>query len=89
MQREFNSTDCKQQKMTSYNGHRSWNAWNVSLWLGGEEHLYRMCVDVMSKYKRAGLAADFLVRFVLDHETPDGAKYNKLSVKLFLESLEE
>ena len=75
--------------MTSYNGHRSWNAWNVSLWLGGEEHLYRMCVDVMEKYNRAGLAADFLVRFVLDRETPDGAKYNKLSVQLFLESLEE
>ena len=75
--------------MTSYNGHRSWNAWNVSLWLGSEENLYRMCVDVMEKYNRAGFVADLLVRFELPAETPDGAQYNRLSVKLFLESLEE
>ena len=74
--------------MTTYNGHRSWNAWNVSLWLGSTEPLYRMCVDLMRKYRNASLAADFLVQFVLASQTPDGAKYNKLSVKLFLESLE-
>ena len=48
-----------------------------------------MCVDVMKKYNRAAFVADLLVRFELPAATPDGAQYNRLSVKLFLESLEE
>ena len=28
--------------MTAYNGHKNWNAWNVALWISGDESLYRM-----------------------------------------------
>ena len=28
-----------------YNGHRSWNAWNVALWLSNEYNLYQEIVD--------------------------------------------
>lgn len=26
--------------MKEYNGHRSWNAWNVSLWINNDKSLY-------------------------------------------------
>ena len=29
-----------------YNGHRSWNAWNISLWINNDEGLYRRAVDL-------------------------------------------
>ena len=31
--------------MKEYNGHRSWNAWNVALWLSNEYDLYQEIVD--------------------------------------------
>jgi hypothetical protein len=30
-----------------YNGHRSWNAWNVSLWLNNDEGLYNLMVEAI------------------------------------------
>ena len=38
--------------MNEYNGHRSWNAWNVSLWLGGDECHYDMASNLIKHVKR-------------------------------------
>lgn len=75
-----------------YQGHRSWNAWNVSLYIANEEPLYRAGVDACRRSKNWRMA---VVRFYQmtglnsTAKTPDGAVYNVLSVKLALQGLEE
>ena len=44
--------------MSEYNGHPSWDHWNVALWFGNDEPLYRMA--------RAAANADALTFFLQD-----------------------
>ena len=66
--------------MATYNGHRSWNAWNISLWINNDEGLYRHARELVEQYgmKRA-------VRMLtaeLDGETtPDGGRYNATCIR--------
>jgi hypothetical protein len=32
-----------------YNGHRSWNAWNVALWVANDEAPYRLTKECLSR----------------------------------------
>lgn len=75
--------------MKEYNGHRSWNAWNVALWIGNDYGLYEMareCIEAANGNMRK--ATSRMMEYTGDH-TPDGAKYNHLCVKLALEGLVE
>lgn len=61
--------------MAEYQGHRSWNAWNVSLYINNEEGLYFRALDLAKKHgvkKAARIMADEMQ----GEKTPDGAKYN-------------
>ena len=62
-----------------YNGHRSWNAWNVSLWISNDEWLYHRAVQLKQDYGLIG-GARRLSR-ELPATTPDGAKYNITCIK--------
>lgn len=73
--------------MKSYNGHRSWNAWNVSLWIANDYGLYQLALECKSKCKTLGRAASMFINEVGDSKTPDGAKYNILCVKEALKDL--
>lgn len=66
--------------MKSYNGHRSWNAWNVNLWLTSDEGLYRWALDLVNAYGK-GNAAEELTRALEGEKTPDGANYNKTCIR--------
>jgi len=69
--------------MKTYNGHRSWNAWNVSLWLNGDEDFYHdWCW--MPEHFSLKTAVNKLME-ELPEKTPDGAVFNWLSVKLAIE----
>jgi hypothetical protein len=82
-------------KAKEYQGHRSWNAWNVCLWIFNEEPLYRAAQKAMQKaherekpswathyfFKIAGIASG--------ERTPDGGRYNGLCVKEALSGLEK
>lgn len=83
--------------MKEYNGHRSWNAWNVSLWICYDEGLYNMAVDAINearkncKNKRRAIsyATTLLLDYLGEDKTPDGASYNRSSVKHCIEGLME
>ena len=63
--------------MKTYNGHRSWNAWNVSLWINNDEFIYNFAMKLLDQYDLSLATKIFIGYF---HKTPDGAKYNRLSV---------
>jgi hypothetical protein len=70
--------------MTTYNGHKNWNHWNVSLWINNDENLYRManyCIRLASD--RPGAVMFFqreLAKQGITH-TPDGARYSASSIR--------
>jgi hypothetical protein len=76
--------------MATYNGHRSWNAWNVSLWIANDETLYRAALDCKNRRTTLGGAARLFIREVVGEgaKTPDGANYNLTCVKEALAGLE-
>ena len=69
-----------------YNGHRSWNAWNVSLWVNSEDYIYFRAVKLK---RQLGVyrAASRLLR-ELPARTPDGAQYNHLALRLAIADME-
>jgi len=77
-----------------YNGHESWNAWNVALWIGNDEGLYRLALDCIQRARGKGgrsiyeQAARLFVADVGAARTPDGARYSVRSVRLALAGLE-
>ena len=78
----------EENKMPEYQGHRSWNAWNVSLWIGNDESLYRDALDCIKTTKNRREAARKFMKYMEGEETPDGAKYNFTCVYEALEGLE-
>jgi len=69
--------------MAKFNGHKNWAHWNVSLWINNDEGLY----NTARRFSRS-LPRDKAAQAMLDQlnelgitETPDGAKYNKTTIK--------
>jgi hypothetical protein len=64
--------------MSTYNGWKNRQTWNVALWIGNDEGLYRAAVDYMQNVNK-GRAA---YRLFIEHaglsgqSTPDGIKWD-------------
>ena len=78
--------------MAAYNGYRSWNAWNVSLWLNNDEGLYGLMLDAFETAgKKKGRAAHYLLNTLTKEgvtKTPDGGVYNLSAIRGAMEGLE-
>lgn len=77
--------------MASYNGHRSWNAWNVSLWIANDEPMYRCAMSCLNRSKTIGQAVSLFFRECVSEgdKTPDGGVYNRTCVREALAGLKE
>ena len=66
--------------MAQHQGHRSWNAWNVSLWINNDESLYREAVRLAQTH---GIerGARHMAANLAGERTPDGARYNLTCVR--------
>ncbi len=69
--------------MSTYNGHSSHAAWNVSLWINNDEGLYRLAQQHVRRNNRTEAAKamlEDLKEMGLTH-TPDGSRYTVSSIK--------
>lgn len=71
---------------TTFNGHKNWNHWNVSLWINNDEGLYSMARDCVRAYRNKGKlpAAMAMLHELQDAgitKTPDGAPYSVSSIR--------
>jgi hypothetical protein len=70
----------------AYKGFTSWNAWNVSLWVNGDESMYRFAQDLVKQHGR-GQAAKMLANELHGQRTPDGAEYNVTGIRQSLQGM--
>lgn len=69
-----------------YNGHKNWTHWNVALWLGNDEPLYRRAIELKRAHGTNRAAAKLLAE--LPKKTPDGASYSHTSLRAAIAGLE-
>ena len=74
--------------MATYQGHRSWNAWNVSLWINNSESLYQLAQYHIATSPVLGTAARRMLKELQGHRTPDGAVYNYTCIREALRGFE-
>lgn len=68
--------------MATYNGHKNWNHWNVSLWIGNDESLYNLAQDcIRNNHSNRAKAVDDFIALIETDKTPDGAPYSKSAVR--------
>jgi hypothetical protein len=72
------------KKMKKHNGYRSWNEWNVSLWINNDEALYRHALDLVNNFTLAQATKIFMRHH---WTTPDKAYYNRICVYNTLKEL--
>ena len=74
--------------MATFNGHKNWNYWNVSLWIYNDEGLYRLARRSRLKNRNATEAAqEFLDCMDGVSKTPDGAPYTLGSVRAAMKDI--
>lgn len=73
-----------------YQGHESYNAWNVCLWIGNDEPLYRLAKEFKKRCGSARKAAAAMMEHFKEaniEKTPDGVRYTKHTIELALRGL--
>lgn len=85
--------------MATYNGHPSRNYWNVSLWIGNDQGLYRLAQDCIRNTPTRRDAAILMLDMIREHHgaesgdeciptTPDGSPYTVASIQHAMRGME-
>jgi hypothetical protein len=81
------------RKSKQYNGHKNWNYWNVSLWIGNDEGLYNLAREAIRATKNRQEAVEYFIGAILFEtgtlKTPDGATYTKSAVRAAMVGFEK
>lgn len=64
-----------------YNGHESYAAWNVALWIANDESLYDLVTRIVKTSRNKDWAVAKLL-VALPPRTPDGVRYSARTLKL-------
>ena len=70
-----------------YNGHPSYNYWNVALWIANDEGLYRLALECIRRTRNWREAAKLMLSNLNKTSmnsiptTPDGAPYTVASIR--------
>lgn len=68
-------------RQKTYNGHPSWNAWNIALWIANNEGLYRFALDCLDRHKGRKIpAAQEFLEAMDSPKTPDGAPWTVTNI---------
>lgn len=69
--------------MATYNGHKNWNHWNVSLWINNDEGIYNLARSARRGNRSDAAAREFIATLadVGITRTPDGAPYSVSAVR--------
>lgn len=70
--------------MPTYNGHKNYNRWNVSLWIGNDEGLYSLARDCIRRHRTRDDAARAMLESLEEcgiKATPDGARYTLTAIR--------
>lgn len=70
--------------MATFNGHKNWNHWNVSLWINNDEGLYNLARSFVRRSSNRQEAAESMLRELADcglTKTPDGAPYSVTTIR--------
>lgn len=70
-----------------FNGHRSRNAWNVSLWINNEPLYYKLALTCLAQCKNQVAPASQMFCNMVTEKTPDNYYFNPMSVRLALKDL--
>ena len=68
----------------TYNGHPSYNYWNVALWFGSDEGLYRLALTCIREARTRREAAAMMLDALAEagqRATPDGAPYTRANIE--------
>lgn len=74
--------------MQTYNGHKNWNHWNIALWIGNDEYVYKRVQFLLKrKHVSKNEIAAVLLRELKNHwgdATPDGAPLTYSGIRAHL-----
>ena len=72
----------------SYNGHKNYDFWNVSLWISNDEPNYHTAMACLGSTDTVKEAAEDLLATLPTH-TPDGVKYTLENLEMAISELAE